>query len=360
MRDQSVLRAKVQLIDDKIIQYKRWDNLDGPSYKISLESVQSIHYENGTSDTFPKEDFNNDNLNSMIVSNSEKNNDLINKFNSLSELSIEDLSSSKDAKDVRFFFSLSNGSRMADKNLTIFIKKEYDLESDRFFRRLHFINTSEQILYIDLANTFVVARPFRYYADENDENNNVIAQLGLLKNSYDCFYDSSITYESTGATKGVSLGLGALTGALGLSGSAQQIANGIGLSGTSSKVVTKSKQQERIVAIPPHSTYVSEHIEISFAVTLPTVKRKQIKIGEVKTWTPENTPTSIQYYTTYSLTPSFTNYKVLFLDYYISQLIGLERKRIPSNIFWSFNDFMTFESHGVPLQAIIEDHFTFK
>jgi hypothetical protein len=46
------IKTKVILIDLGIIQYKKFENLDGPLYNISKSDVFMIKYENGTKDVF--------------------------------------------------------------------------------------------------------------------------------------------------------------------------------------------------------------------------------------------------------------------------------------------------------------------
>lgn len=45
------IEAKVLKVGNKEIEYKRWDNLDGPIYTISTRNVSQIEYRNGTKDT---------------------------------------------------------------------------------------------------------------------------------------------------------------------------------------------------------------------------------------------------------------------------------------------------------------------
>ncbi|WMX15635.1 hypothetical protein [Aureispira sp. CCB-E] len=51
-RDGSEIKAKVLEITPKIIQYKRFDNINGPTYSILKANVFMIQYENGTKDVF--------------------------------------------------------------------------------------------------------------------------------------------------------------------------------------------------------------------------------------------------------------------------------------------------------------------
>jgi hypothetical protein len=50
--DGSEVKAKVTEIELDLIKYKRFDNMDGPTYSISKSKVFMIKYENGTKDLF--------------------------------------------------------------------------------------------------------------------------------------------------------------------------------------------------------------------------------------------------------------------------------------------------------------------
>lgn len=52
--DRKNIEAKVLEINDFEIIYKSFDYLDGPDYKISLDKVISVDFENGTKRSFPK------------------------------------------------------------------------------------------------------------------------------------------------------------------------------------------------------------------------------------------------------------------------------------------------------------------
>lgn len=52
LKDGGKIEVKLLEINETSIKYKRWDNLNGPSYTISITKVYSIIYENGTMDKF--------------------------------------------------------------------------------------------------------------------------------------------------------------------------------------------------------------------------------------------------------------------------------------------------------------------
>ena len=52
--DQTTIVSKVTKISETEIEYKKWSNLDGPTYVISISEVASINYQNGEVESFNK------------------------------------------------------------------------------------------------------------------------------------------------------------------------------------------------------------------------------------------------------------------------------------------------------------------
>lgn len=55
-KDNSTILSKVTRISETEIEYKKWSNLDGPTYIIKKADVVRINYENGDTDVFTKEE----------------------------------------------------------------------------------------------------------------------------------------------------------------------------------------------------------------------------------------------------------------------------------------------------------------
>lgn len=52
LKNNEQLKAKVTLIEDKSVFYKKFENLNGPEYEIAKKEITIIVYENGTSEQF--------------------------------------------------------------------------------------------------------------------------------------------------------------------------------------------------------------------------------------------------------------------------------------------------------------------
>lgn len=51
-KDGTTILAKVEKVGESEIEYRKWDNLEGPTYHLPTTALLSINYQNGTRDTF--------------------------------------------------------------------------------------------------------------------------------------------------------------------------------------------------------------------------------------------------------------------------------------------------------------------
>ena len=56
-KDGSVIQSKVVEITSDVIKYKKFTNLDGPTYSVSVSEIMSINYENGETEKFESKVF---------------------------------------------------------------------------------------------------------------------------------------------------------------------------------------------------------------------------------------------------------------------------------------------------------------
>ena len=57
-KDGSTIQAKVLKVTQSEVEYKKFDNQNGPTYTIATKDLQSINYENGSKDIFVSENYN--------------------------------------------------------------------------------------------------------------------------------------------------------------------------------------------------------------------------------------------------------------------------------------------------------------
>jgi len=55
-KDAQKISAKISDVEESVIKYKRFDNLDGPTYTMNKAEISSIIYENGSVDVFKEAD----------------------------------------------------------------------------------------------------------------------------------------------------------------------------------------------------------------------------------------------------------------------------------------------------------------
>ena len=57
-KDGSTIQAKVTKVTQSEVEYKKFNNQNGPTYTISTKDLQCINYQNGTKDTFVSPNYN--------------------------------------------------------------------------------------------------------------------------------------------------------------------------------------------------------------------------------------------------------------------------------------------------------------
>ena len=52
LQDGDLKQVKVIEVGENDVKYKKWENIDGPTYTISISNILSINYQNGSKDSF--------------------------------------------------------------------------------------------------------------------------------------------------------------------------------------------------------------------------------------------------------------------------------------------------------------------
>lgn len=273
-KDGSVIQAKVTKVGTSEVEYKKWSNPDGPQYSITIADILAINYKNGDKETFDNVSASRNNqaakaqtegqqnviqIQSEDLSHEAKvaNDEMIAKLNEPVELLIKEKDKKdigkKEVKSAIACFGASPKSVLCDGNIAITVEtgELYERSSKRPVEwlngalssrildakyvinpaiRFHIYNSSNQTLYIDLANTFYVN----------------------MGNSQTFYIPSSTTTSKT-SSGGAGVNLGAVTGALGIGGAAGTLANGINVGGGSSSTTTNTIYSQRIIALAPKS-----------------------------------------------------------------------------------------------------------
>ena len=330
--DGEEIKAKVLSVEEHKVSYKKWTNQNGPTYSLNTDNIFMIKYENGEKDVFAaktegkKTSTNSDVATGYIEKKPAADNAaLINKYNPNVEFNLKEKKSK-----TRYSFPIMGiepSSILSNEDVEMnFVRKaaptKYGFVVLRYYIEIK--NKTNNIIYVDKANSFRTV-------------NNVSTP----------FYDTKQVSVSTGGSSGGSLGIGSIAGALGVGGVIGDIAGGISVGGGTSSSVSTTYTQQRILAIPPHSSaYISECIwdnykgnkwkQISDAETFKMESKVPLSEGQNLVYTTYDSPCKYKYFIVYSTSQDFKAYSSvnanLFVKYVISKPTYKKRKWYPFSI----------------------------
>ena len=314
MKDGTVVQAKVTKVGHDEVEYRKWNNQDGPLYTVKVADLLAINYQNGEKDTFtqaaqttatrtgtadnaPKE---------VVPVPSPQNAALIALYNNQEDVGVKGKKASDNkAKAAYPVFGITGSSVMQDSNVMIFITHHL------MGYAVWVENLSGNNVYIDLANSFKI----------NDTGN-----------SKPYFTNKTYTSNSSSSSGG-GLNLGAVAGAVGIGGVVGTLSNGINVGGGSSKGTSVTEQEERIMVIPPHGKRM---LPLAKKATRKDVQDVSEKFSPAKMpggnglrryeyramYTEENSPSVFRRSITYSTAPDFSTYTRLDIGIYLKGLLG--------------------------------------
>lgn len=226
--------------------------------------------------------------------------------------------SNSKAKYDLYFFDITPDSTPADDVIAFGLLNEKGF----LYWDIVIYNISENIVYIDLSNCFMVKK----------------------NTMFSSFYDGKITTETQSVSNGVSLGLGAVASTLGIGGVVGNIAQGITLGSSSGKSVSTTTISPRIIAIPPHAKYGLTEKEgysgyygfyLGPSNDHSDYRKRGIKDGDTESFTESNSLHWVDYYITYSTDREFGNYKTLHTKYYLKKRIAVKKSDSFDKLFYS-------------------------
>ena len=313
MKDGTVVQAKVTKVGHDEVEYRKWNNQDGPLYTVKVADLLAINYQNGEKDTFTQAAVSStsqtataDNTPKEVAPvPSPQNAALIAMYND-QEVAVKGKKPS-DKKTLCAFpiFGISKNSVMQDSNLRLIIS-HYSAGGYAVWAE----NLSDNNIYIDLANSFKI----------NDTGN-----------SEPYFTNKTYTTNSSSSSGG-GINLGAVAGAVGIGGVVGTLSNGISVGGSGSKGTSVTEQEERIMVIPPHGKRMLplekkankksvDDVPEYFSPTLmPTTGIKKYEYQDL--YTEDNSPSVFRRTVTYSTAPDFSSYTRLNVDIYLKGLLG--------------------------------------
>lgn len=338
MRDGSTIISKVLEINKTDIKYKKFNNLNGPTYTVEKAEIMAINYENGDKDTFeaPKvsEELKVTDISSPNkISTSqpdERSTELIQLYNREHMISPRFKKSDKTAKHGCFIMGVSENSTLSNQDIEIhFVQKPHEefygghrdgatnqATNGMIFRRFYLTdyyevqvyNKSDHTIYIDMANTF------RVTADGNSEP----------------YYDATQTTISKGHSVGGSLGVGGLVGG---------VLGGVGIGSSSSSSVSETYIKQRVKAIPPKgslplATFLDKVISgrrwkrmsesEKCLYEFPKDEGPVVTNGNFITYAPETAPFKSTFTIRYAHDENLTSPSTATAQLYMKQLYGLK------------------------------------
>ena len=337
-KDGSTILSKVLEVNTADVKYKKFSNLDGPTYTINKSELLSINYENGERDDFSEVSSVSESENkgapcyieSVVDS---RNAEIISSYNRFLKPSSKVKVKDKPAFSRAAILGVRQNSVMSNNDIEMKIirRMEYIVKNgvtgtwrnvQRYY--INITNKSERIIYIDKGNCF------RIYNDGKAE----------------CYFDPTRqTVTSQGGGKSVSVGLGSVANVLGIGGKIGTLAGGINVGGSSTHSVSNVYFQQRIIAIPPHGKVnLTEQLfpdgddrdNPIEDVEYFTFKRDEIlslgsgnfyvKRGETKVFEENDIQWTRDYYITYSTDDTFRTYSSLHAALYIREILGFDNE----------------------------------
>ena len=154
------------------------------------------------------------------------------------------------------------------------------------------------------------------------------------------YYIPSAKSTTSASGHGTSVNLGAIASAAGIGGAMGTLASGVNVGGSSSEGTTNTVYSQRIVAVPPKSTYKLDFQEFfppgskiwdfksdsyyNYNRTISYPKQK-LKWGDIITFSETDSPISFGFYLTYSFQESCEQTQSLFGDLYLKEIQGVAR-----------------------------------
>lgn len=335
-RNGDEITSKILKISKTEVEYKKWSNIEGPTYTLDKADIFMIKYQNGEKDVFketpavpaasaapaaePTAASAAPVSNEPIMATPAANNaELIAGYNneqheyvlkypdpakkkkkkiraavgtlgvsSSSILSTDDIEISFQPLYLADFFKILGGSVGG-------VVSKMDFPSSHYIYAIVIKNKTTRVIYIDKSACFGTF------------------STGEIKKYYDPQEYSVTEGKDSGAGMGVNLG--AVADAFGVGGVVGALADGVNVGGDKGKfnVTTKTYKDERLLTIPPQSSVmlsvdgVKEHPyeKKKFLITgsyeyfgIPSIPL--LYVDELRTYTEENTPKSVNYMITYS------------------------------------------------------------
>lgn len=318
-KDGSTILSKVIEVNSTEIKFKKSSNPEGPIYTVCKTELLSINYENGTIDRFENCETNsqsNNNLPEIVDAiPSIDNSDLILQYNGLIKSAKEKIGGF--TSDYTYKYGITSNSILSSEDIEINIELNGEGSWYNAPYVINIRNKTDEMIYFDLSNCYKL-KPDGYYTS---------------------YYNSTQMSISEGSNAGGSLGLGAVTNAIGIGGVVGAIANGVSIGKGNESSSSTTYTQNRYLTIPPYGkANLSSHKSAGEGKHYHVISNSEIfNIDEKYIWIPkkslrknetieyseETSPYKLQFILFYSKDSQFKTNKRVSFTLYVQQVLGV-------------------------------------
>lgn len=334
------LEAQVLEVSSTEVQFKKWSNLNGPTYRLPISDIFMIIYSNGDKDVFSNRSSLPSISPSSQMSNPSKtianalNPSLIEKYNADFEFKPHK-ESDKAAGSAVGVLAIDDTSTLSSDDMQISlvqIESGPYLEVDEGTKQdvvvICFGGRYEIVLHNNLDTSIYIDKAQSYRVNPD----------GSCK--FFCQGNNQTTI-SAGRGSGLGLNLGAVAGALGMGGPLGVLAGGIGVGSGSGTSVSTTYVDSRILSIPPKATVKLAtdlytplpnkvegvvHQKAEYFETFPAQMLKGLREGEIRY--NSNNKWVTKYVIVYSTNPELKNLRQQGFGVYIKACLGFR------NTYW--------------------------
>ena len=318
-KDGSTILSRVLEVNTSDIKYKKHSNPNGPTYTLNIADIMAVNYENGDKDTFEDSKNGNKTTNApqYINAKPDVHNDSLIALYNIPISYKKNKSSNKNSIAYTYKYGMTSSSVLSNKDLeiSVLLNAQGSWYNAPYVIKLR--NKTDNFIYIDLANCFKI------YPDGNPV----------------CYYESKQTTISNGTASGGSIGLGAITNAVGIGGVVGTIANGVSVGGGSNSSASTTYVQQRILTIPPQSIVslrefkddgagknwrvITNSEVFNIEERFVWLKKGDVKRYDIINYTEANSPYKQKYLLSYSTTPDLATINRIGFEIYVQQVLGI-------------------------------------
>ena len=359
-RNGDEISSKVLKISKTEIEYKKWSNQDGPTYTLEKAEVFMVKYQNGEKDVFKEEpaaQAATDNNHAAQAATNEQsspesnepvlatpaadNAELIAQYNNDTP---EYVLRGKKQNSVSYYIQGTLGVTSSSILSTDDIEISFTQVSGDWNIRGESVGGS--VPYTQYPTVWAYRNDYKYAIMIKNKTSRAIYidkaacfgaySTGTVKKYFDP--QESTVIEGGKSGTGASVNLGTVADAFGVGGVVGTLADGVNVGGDKGKMnlVTTTYKDDRILTVPPHASVA---LSADSYRDIPNKKREATVTGsfeyfhiagltlnndEIRTFTEENSPKTINYMITYSFDKELSKCRMVNFGVYLKNAFGAD------------------------------------